>query len=405
MSLNPPAPLSRADLRADQRIIADDPARFRVVACGRRWGKTTLGLILAIEAARAGGRVWWVAPTYGLAFQPWRDLKRLLIDDPRSKLESERHIDLTETGGSITVQSADDPDSLRGVGLDFAVIDEAAFMAEEAWTAALRPALADRTGRALIISTPRGRNWFFRAHQRGVDPLIEGWMGWHHPTASNPRIGAEEIAEARRTLPERIFQQEYLAAFLEDGGSVFRSVSQAATAPLNAPLHSSHRYVMGIDFARYEDFTACVVIDTDTREVVALDRFSEMNWGVQRMRIATLARRWNISGILAEANAMGEPNIEMLRREGLPISGFVTTAASKPPLIEGLNAAIENQDVRLIPDPVLLGELESYTYSTTRFGQTIYSGPPDGHDDTVIALALAWKLAQGGRIGLGMVEI
>jgi hypothetical protein len=159
---------------------------------------------------------------------------------------------------------------------------------------------------------------------------------------------------------------------------------------------------MGIDFARYVDFTALVVIDRTERVMVTIDRFSEVNWGLQRKRIAALARKWKCSDVLAESNAMGEPNIEALWRDGIPIRGFQTTARSKPPLIESLVAAIENVDITLLPDPVLLGELEGYTYHTSRDGHTVYGAPEGRHDDTVMALALAWKAASRPRIALAI---
>jgi phage terminase large subunit-like protein len=392
-----------SDLRADQRAIARCDVRFKVVACGRRWGKTTLGLVMAVSSARRGRRVWWVAPTYGLAFHPWRALKSALFREWALKLEAERYIEL-KNGGNITVKSAEDPDGLRGVGLDALVIDEAAFVAEEAWTACLRPALADRRGRALMISTPKGRNWFYHAFERGRDPLVEDWRAWRYPSAANPLIGDREIADAHALMPDRIFKQEFEAEFMADGGEVFRNLEAAATAPIDVQPIPGHRYVMGVDFARYEDFTALVVIDSDEGVMVALDRFSEVNWGVQRARIAALARRWDVSMILAEANAMGEPNIEALRDQDLPIQGFTTTARSKPPLIEGLVVAIENEDLRLLPDPVLLGELESFAYRNTPFG-TQYGAPPGRHDDTVIALALAWRLASVPRLTLAIAVV
>ncbi len=394
-------------LRRDQRAIARHRARFKVVACGRRWGKTTLGLVIATQAALEGRRVWWVAPTYGLAFHPWRAIKAALAEEWTFKSEAERHIDLPG-GGFLTVKSADDPDSLRGVGLDLVVVDEAAFIAEEAWTAALRPALSDRRGSALLISTPRGRNWFYHAYQRGLDRHNRAWHSWRYPTAKNPQIPRAEIEEAHGLLPEAIFRQEYEAEFLAEGGEVFRNVRAAATAPTDAAPIAGHRYLMGVDFGRYRDFTALAVLDADAQPaaaMVALERFGAVSWSVQRGRIAALARRWDVCAILAEANAMGEPNIEALRREGLPIAGFTTTAFSKPPLIEALVKAIEEGEVRLLPDAVLLGELEAYAYTTDRYtGRTRYAAPPGLHDDTVMALALAWRLVASPRLTLAVAE-
>src|SRR5690554_3151365 len=144
-------------LHAGQREVADHPARFKVLAAGRRWGKTRLGTLLCLDVALNGGRAWWVAPSYPMATVGWRGIKHLAKQIPGiTAREVDRLIELP-SGGSIQVRSADNPDSLRGEGLDFLIIDEAAFVREEAWTEALRPALSDRQGRAMIISTPKGR--------------------------------------------------------------------------------------------------------------------------------------------------------------------------------------------------------------------------------------------------------
>lgn len=354
-------------------------------------------------AAYAHKRVWWVAPTYSLAFLVWRAFKRLLGPFWEHKLEAERHIDLPG-GGSVTIKSADDPNALRGVGLDYLVVDEAAYVAEEAWTAALRPALTDRKGSALLISTPRGRNWFWRLYLRGQDPNHLDWRSWRFSTGANPYIDSSEVVDAEMLLPARIFRQEYLAEFLEGGGAVFRKVREAATAPAHPTPQPDHAYVMGCDWGRRDDFTALAVLDVTTRHLVALDRFTLIEWALQRERLVALARRWGVEQILAEANAMGEPNIEALRREGLPIAGFWVTAKSKQPLIESLSLAVETGELALLPDEVLLGELEAYTYTMLPSGRVRYHAPSGLHDDTVIALALAWRAASAPRLTLGMVD-
>ena len=387
-----------------QAEIEKNGARFKVVACGRRWGKTTLGVHIAAKRAWSGGqRVWWVAPTYALAFEVWRDFKRRLAPFWEHKLEAERHIDLPG-GGSITIRSADDPNALRGVGLDYLVVDEAAYVVEEAWTAALRPALTDRRGHALLISTPRGRNWFWRLFLRGGDPAHPEWKSWQYPSASNRHLDPGEIEDARRLLPARIFRQEYLAEFLEGGGEVFRRVRPAATAPSDAIPQPGRTYVMGCDWGRRDDFTALAVIDAEAGQMVALDRFTLVEWALQRERLVGLAGRWNVARILAEANAMGEPNIEALQHEGLPIEAFWTTAQTKQYLVESLGLAIERGELAILPDETLLGELEAYTYTMLPSGRMRYHAPSGLHDDTVMALALAWRAAGTSRPALGMAD-
>ncbi|MCA9315790.1 MAG: hypothetical protein KDB73_09895, partial [Planctomycetes bacterium] len=140
---------------AHQLDVLRHPARLKVVVCGRRWGKSLLGLIACVEGhgpldsgyrgALEGAQVWWIAPTYPQGVLIWRDLKKALRGGWIEKREKEMRIVLPG-GGSVTVKSADNPDALRGVGLDGVVLDEAAFMSEEAWTHGIRPALADRQG-------------------------------------------------------------------------------------------------------------------------------------------------------------------------------------------------------------------------------------------------------------------
>jgi len=225
-------------LRPDQRTIANNNARFKVVACGRRWGKTTLGMAMAVQFAFAMNRkVWWVAPTYGMSFEPWRILKEALVDvEGSEKLEAQRFIALPE-GGSIQVKTADNPDRLRGTGLDFVVIDEAAYIPEYLWESVLRPALVDRSGKALIISTPRARNWFHRVYQYGQDPEREEWFSWQAPTSDNKMISREELLDVKLTLSERLYQQEYEAKFLDDGGTVFRNVQDSILKKRLRPNH------------------------------------------------------------------------------------------------------------------------------------------------------------------------
>jgi phage terminase large subunit-like protein len=178
-----------------QALVHSHPARFKVLACGRRWGKTRQGVNEAYDVAANGGRAWWVAPNYKMSEVGWRPLRRI-----GQKIGAEiRRVDrqiLLPNGGEVVVRSADDPQSLRGEGLDLVVIDECAYVAEQAWTEALRPSLSDRQGSAIFISTPKRRNWFFRLFQQGLEDGGE-WMAWQFPTAANPYIDPAEIEAAR----------------------------------------------------------------------------------------------------------------------------------------------------------------------------------------------------------------
>ena len=146
---------------AGQLEVHQSPARFKVLGAGRRWGKTRLGVNECLDVAAHGGRAWWIAPSYKVSEVGWRAIRRMGAAMGAAISKADRTVTL-HTGGQIGVRSADNPDSLRGEGLDFAVLDEVAFMKEEAWAEALRPALSGRKGGALFISTPKGRNWFWQ---------------------------------------------------------------------------------------------------------------------------------------------------------------------------------------------------------------------------------------------------
>lgn len=374
-----------------------------MVACGRRFGKTALGQVAIVEAAITGKGCWWLSPTYAMASQVWRDLKHACRTRDEVTIDNhERRIDFKK-GGWLAIRSTHSADYLRGAGLDFAVLDEAAFMAAHVWPEVVRPMLVERRGRALFLSSPNGRNWFWELFTLGLDPEEPEWQSFHFTSHQNPRIAPEELESIRRQTPERVWAQEYLAQFSEDAGAVFREVRAAASAAPDAQPQPGTCYVAGVDWGRANDATVIAVLDADRGELVALDRFTQMNWSLQRGRLQALCERWQPEVIWAESNSIGAVNIEALQAAGLPVRPFATTAKSKPPLIEALALAIERREIALLPDETLLNELTAYTLHRLPGGTYRYSAPPGQHDDTVIALALAWYGARHSGDGVDFV--
>jgi len=374
-----------------QVVVHNHPARFKVLAAGRRWGKTRLGVHECLQVAANGGRAWWVAPNYKMSEVGWRPLRKMGAKIGAEIRKVDRQV-ILPGGGEVVVRSADNPDSLRGEGLDFIVLDECAFVSEMAWNEALRPALSDRLGSAVFISTPKGRNWFWRLYQRGLRDNVE-WASFSYPTSANPYIDKQEIEDARLTLPDLTFRQEYLAEFLEGEGAVFRNITACMTADVDPDpkLHEGHRIVAGVDWAKQADYTAISIGCADCKVELARDRFNKIDYHFQRERLGVLVRKWNVSNVLVELNSIGEPNFEELGRAGFPVQGFMTTGTSKPPLIENLALALEKEEWAFQADPLWTGELEAYEQSISRTGRPTYSAPSGMHDDTVIARALMVK--------------
>lgn len=372
--------------------MVDQARRFNVVDCGRRWGKTLLGKDRAIRTALAGYPVGWFAPTYKYVTEVWRDLVRLLAPVIAARNASELRMELI-TGGVIEVWSLTNPDAGRGRKYKRAVVDEAAMVPGlmDIWNAAIRPTLVDMEGDGWFLSTPKGRNGFWRMYGWGIDPELTDWAAWKMPTSANPFIPPSEIDAMRESLPERTFEQEVMAEFIEDAGAVFRNIRANLYDGADNVVghHRAHRVVMGVDWGKHLDFTALSVVCADCGQELALDRFNRIDYAFQRERLKALADTWRVDSILAEQNAMGEPVIEQLQRDGLPVRGFQTTSASKKPLIESLALAFEREEVRWLDDEVAALELEAYEMETLPAGRTRYSAPEGLHDDTVIARALA----------------
>jgi len=296
------------------KTLLETTVRFVVVAAGRRFGKTKLGALLCILLAAAGKKCWWVAPTYGVAVIGWRMVRAVAQKVPGADIRDGDFSVEFPNGGFVRCKSAKDPDNLRGEGLDFVVFDEAAFIKERAWTEVIRPALADRQGKALFISTPKGRNWFWHVYQRGLDAVQPLWKTFHFPTTANPFIPPSEIDDARASMPELIFLQEHMAQFLDDTNGVFRFVAEQAVAEYQEEAVPGHRYVFGVDWGKLNDFTVIVVLDACCRRVVRVERFNMIDYAVQTGRLRALYDLFEPEVVAPEANSIGVPIIESLMR-------------------------------------------------------------------------------------------
>jgi phage terminase large subunit len=213
-----------------QKQVANDFTRFRCVIAGRRYGKTHLAIReLCFHAKEPNKEVWYVAPSYKMAKQiVWRKLKNRLNDLNWVKKTNETELTLHLRNGSvISLKGADNYDSLRGVGLDFIVLDEFADIDPEAWYETLRPTLSDKQGRALFIGTPKGiGNWSYEVYQNTLeDPT--NWHSYQFTTIDGGNVPLEEIEQAKRDLDERTFRQEYLATFETFAGRIYYGFDRA----------------------------------------------------------------------------------------------------------------------------------------------------------------------------------
>jgi hypothetical protein len=237
-------------------------------------------------------------------------------------------------------------------------------------------------------------------------------MAWQMPTSVNPHISPSELVAAKHEMPERDYAQEFEARFLQlEGAGVFRGVGAVARLRQEAPLRG-HQYVIGVDWGRTNDFTVISVIDASAQEQVALDRFNQIDYELQTERLHAWYDVYHPVLLVAEHNNMGGPLVERLQtgysrlvgppRKALPVWAWEATNASKAAMVQALGLAIERGALTLLDDAVQTAELLAYESKPLPSGLLRYGAPSGQHDDTVIALGLAYLGAQREGVGSGV---
>jgi phage FluMu gp28-like protein len=188
-------------------------------------------------------------------------------------------------------------------------------------------------------------------------------------------------------------RQEILAEVIDDAGAVFRRVAEMATATLQESPIGGHVYVVGVDWGRTHDATVFSVIDVTLKHQVYLDRMTGVDYEMQLDRLIALNAKFRPAKIMVEVNAMGQPLFERLKRQGLPVVAFVTSNPTKQVIIDALTMAFEQAAIRILADETQVNELQAYEIEPLDNGKVRFGSPSGFHDDTVVALALAWAAA------------
>jgi len=380
-----------------QAGIEQDPHRFRVVACGRRWGKSLSAireafqmLLRLYEKDGQRHRIWIVAPTFPLVREDWLIAEELLKDAITHKGLTDMRMDFSPFGFFEFKSAERDDEGLRGAGLDGAVIDEASRVSKKSWEQGLRPALSDKLGRAIFISTPKGRNWFYELWLKGQSENSE-IKSWRYTTFDNPFFPESEKKVIAETTPELILRQEYYADFLEDEATVFRNLDKCIRGSLQTN-EEKEKYSIGVDLGKAEDFTVITVIKESTGELVYINRINKIDWSLQKEHIKAVTRVYRNNIVHIDSTGLGDPICDDLNKSGVIVRGFKFSNTSKQVLIEQLIVAIE-QGLLSIPDcnetKFLIDELKCFTYELLPSGKLRYTAPEGLHDDGVISLGLA----------------
>jgi len=388
-----------------QKLILRDKHQFITVVAGRRFGKTKAMAFSAIHYAitHPGSIQFILAPSYNQANIMFWEITTLLSKSilvhlvervyktPFSKI-------IFKNGSEIHARSTTKPEYLGGHKAHRVILDEAAYIPNEVISQVVEPMLADVNGSWIKIGTPFGKNHFYDSYLKGQSEEFEDYSSYKFPSTVNPHISQEFIEKKKHEYGENsiIFKTEYLAEFVEDQNAVFSWQDIQKNIASVEQLRSGEPnriYAIGCDLAKYQDYTVIVVLDvTETPfRLVHFERFNRRPYAETILKLKELYRRFNYAKVLIDSSGVGDPILEELQDIGA--EGYVFTSKSKVQLIQRLQAAIENGEIRYPYIEELIKELQFFEYQLTRQGIKM-EARQGFHDDCVIALALAVNAAE-----------
>lgn len=376
--------------------INNDPFKYYTLNVGRQWGKSLLAVNQALYWLfnEKKVRIGWVSPIFRQCKKVFNDIDVAFGNNPQVFKEKNKTDLIFKSHHDSTLQffSSENYDTIRGETFDYLIMDEAAWQSEQAWTEVLRATVLVRGKKVLFLSTPKGRNWFYNLHS--LDGTNPQYKSFTMTSYDNPLINPSEIDDARLTLPDNVFRQEYLGEFIDGGAGVFKELT------INESPSGSSRYYFGLDIGRADDYTVITILN-DRGHMVACERFRHDTWANIINKVVAVIKHWKARGYL-EINSIGDPLFEQVKQVYSDIEPFTTTSKSKQDIIESLQVAIQNKEFTSLDIPWLRKEFELFTYEYSVKTRSIkYSAPIGFHDDGVMSCAIAYhalkNLKSSGR--------
>lgn len=376
-------------------MCCDNESFYITVNAGRQSGKTALSQQQALfwSLDKSNMIIYWVSPTAGQSQKVYKQILDMVIETPfvKSYKASQGDTEIFFVNGSvIKFRSGAQENSLRGESVDYLIIDEAAFIKQSTFQEILLPMLNVRGKKCLIISTPKGKNWFFFMYNRGV--LQEkGYKSFKFTSLDNPYSNPEVIKSAKKSMPDVLFRQEYLGEFV-DNAAVIENINELAVLKGLTSPKSGDKYYAGVDIALKNDYNVVVILNQDG-EMVFMDRINNISSPELKERLIKIFNTWKPSKILIEENNQGLPILQDLIKihKVKNIAGFITTSKSKSEIINNLINSFSSKKIKIINDEIIKSELEMFTMNITPTGSIKFEAPNGFHDDIVMALAIAWE--------------
>lgn len=345
------------------------------------------------------GTYYYFLPTYSQAKKViWQGIDKggmkFLDHFPQEIVEkqNESEMRITLRNGSIfQVVGADNIDSIVGTNPVGVVFSEYPLMKPYVWDY-IRPILAENGGWSIFVYTPRGMNEGWKILQQAKEN--KGW--WHQVLTVDDTKAIPEavLLQEKKEMPADLFDQEYYVKFIDGASSVFKKIDEnILTGSEDLNLKYGKRYQIGVDLAKYQDYTVITVIDLATFYIVKQLRFNKIDWNEQKEMIVREIKYWNKARTFIDSTGVGDPIVEDLKRL-VPVEPFHFSETSRAQLLNNLQVLFEQNKIKIPNDPELIDELKSMQYELV--GQKVKMKVPEGlHDDRIMSLGLAcWGLAE-----------
>jgi hypothetical protein len=371
--------------------FADSSHKFGIVATGRQFGKSLLAqnLMLYWLLQNPNQKGAWITPVYNQSKKIFNEL----TNASHPIINKQNKADLTIefiNGSTLQFLSTDNYNTIRGFSFNYMVIDEAAFVKQDAIEQAVMPTLTAIGKKCLIISTPKSKNWFYEYFLRG-NTLNNVYIAFKGISQDNPYVSREFLIEQFKSLPREIYEQEYNAEFTDAGNDVFTNLDLVCMIDEWGIPNRSERYYIGVDTGITNDYTVCV-IQSESGRIEKIIRTNGRTFEEIGKDIVFECRKWNIAGGLVETNGIGLAMYELLRPNIKKLQSFTTTQDSKAKAVRKLiydiqEAKVELPSKKLMPE--VFNEMSAYTFKYAANGNISFTHPNGVHDDIVDAIMLA----------------
>ena len=374
-----------------QQQIIDDILNkddmFYTMVCGRQIGKTLLlvNMLLYYSINNPRTTLLWVSPYYSMAVKVLSQILDAIEFTPITKEANKSEKIITLINGSrIYFRSAEKPETIRGLSIDYCFIDEAQDVSDDAFNKSILPTLSAKGKKCLIAGTPKSKNWFYLYFQRADD---KNYNSYTAPSTISPYISEDFIKEQKESLPPSIFNQEFLAQWQEGDGEVFTNIDDVCN--LSDWRGTKDRTLGGLDIGTKQDYTVLTIMDTSGR-IVYMWRERGLEYSAIVDRVVYLCKQYRTE-LYVEANSIGDAVYEMIKKKYKSVKPFITSNTSKENIIRRLISDISDLSLEL-PSPNLFAplykELQMFQYKYLPSGRITYQAMSGYHDDCVMSLAI-----------------